>query len=106
MLQFTNLGLELPIYFYLKVPKKIDFPFIDQCRTLPCLDVFIAENKQSNVYFGKVDIPQHWAHEFTTRMKAIRETYPEVKLQYSMEPSVLAKWNLSLKETYRNERTL
>jgi len=97
--------LELPIYFYLKVPKKIDFPFIEQCRTLPCLDVFIATEKQSNVYFGKVDIPQHCVRDFTVRMKTIRETFPEVILQYSMEPSVLAKWNLSLKETYVNEHT-
>ena len=67
---------------------------------------FIATEKQSNVYFGKVDIPQHWARDFTTRMKAIRETYPEVKLQYSMEPSVLAKWNLSLKETYGMSKQL
>jgi len=100
VLQFNNIGLELPIYFYLKVPKKIDFPFVEQCRTLTCLDVFIATEKQSNIYFGKVDIPLHWARDFTVRMKAIRETYPDVKLQYSMEPSVLAKWNLSLKETY------
>ena len=67
--------------------------------------MFIATEKQFNVYFGKVDIPQHWARDFTTRMKTIRETFPNVKIQYSMEPSVLAKWNLSLKETYGNEQT-
>ena len=66
--------------------------------------MFITTEKQSDVYFGKVDIPQHWARDFATRMKAIRETNPEIKLQYSMEPSVLAKWNLSLKETYESKK--
>ena len=103
--QFYNIGLDLPVYFYLNIPKTEEIiPFITQCQTLPRVDLFMAEEKQRTVYFGRVDIPQQWTREFTARMHLIRQTYPEVTLHYSMEPAILGKWNLSLKETYQKEK--
>lgn len=106
--QFYNIGLDFQIYFYLNIPRKEvpekKFPFIEQCQTLPRVDIFTAEEKEKMVYFGRVDIPQQWVREFTTRMHSIRQNYPEITLHYSMEPTLIRKWNLSLKETYTREK--
>jgi hypothetical protein len=65
------------------------------------MDVFLAEQKRSSVYLGRVDIPQHWTKEFAIRMRTIRKVFPEITLHYTIEPPVHAKWNLSLQETYQ-----
>lgn len=100
VVQYSNVGLDLPIYFYLHIPTQ-EFPFLAQSQTLPRVDVFLSETPESTVYFGRVDIPQHWMREFTARMKYLRDLFPEMTLLYTAEPPLQAKWNLSLKETYQ-----
>ena len=101
VLQYFNLGLILVEYFYMDIPsKKMDFPFLTHCRLLPRLDVFISGENYIKTVIGRIDIPQQWVREFVSRMKLIRETYPEITLRYTFESQTIAKWNLSLMDTY------
>jgi hypothetical protein len=101
VVQFYNLGLNLPIHLYLSWPKSDNpYPFLDYCQTLPRLDFFTSTQSDQKVYFGRLDLPQSWARDFVTRIRNLRNIYPELTIQYTFEPPIMVKRNLSLKETY------
>jgi hypothetical protein len=101
VVQFFNIGLDLSASLYVEVPRGSQaFPFLQQCLTLPRVDMFLTENKTSSIYYGQIDMPSIWIKEFVTRMRTIRDTFPDISLHYTFERPSPAKWNLSLAETY------
>ncbi|MHA1978998.1 MAG: hypothetical protein ACW98I_18990 [Candidatus Hodarchaeales archaeon] len=101
VVQYFNLGLDLPVYLYMSIPQQsIKIPFLEQCRTLPRIDLFSTQTPQTSIFFGRIDLPSLWCREFVSHMHMFREAYPEIILHYSFEPASLIRWNLSLSETY------
>lgn len=101
VVQFFNIGLDLTTSLYIDVPRGSEaFPFLQQCLALPRIDIFLMESKTSTTYYGHIDMPSIWVKEFVTRMRTIRDTFPDITLHYTFEPPSPAKWNLSLARTY------
>ena len=104
VVHFFNLGLDLSIHVYLQLPHcERNVPFLTQAQSLPWIDIFKTETKDTTIYFGKMRIPQMWTAAFISRMHVLRTTFPDLRLQYSFDPPQHAKWNLSLLETYDME---
>ncbi len=101
VVHYYNLGLNLPIHLFLSMPENGNhYPFLDYCQTLPRMDFFSSIMADKIVYFGRLDLPQIWARDFVTRIRHLRNVFPEVTIQYTFEPPTLVQRNLSLKDIY------
>ena len=104
VLQFYNLGADLRVNIYLYAPcSSSELPFLAQCQSLPRMDVFLSETDNSALYFGRVDIPHSWTYDFLSRLRFLRDSFPDLLLLYSFDHTSLTRWNLSLKDSYMDK---
>ncbi|MFW9855747.1 MAG: hypothetical protein ACFFFG_11830 [Candidatus Thorarchaeota archaeon] len=98
--QFYNIGLDLTVFFFIASPQDVGISWLNHFLTFPKMDVFSNTEPPTSFYFGHLKLPPKWYKDFTRKLKQIKQKFPTVKIYYSVEPPLMAKWNLSLKQTY------
>lgn len=98
--QFYNIGLDLTISIFISSPTHTGINWQDHFMTFPKSDICSKDLDDSSIYFGHIKLPIFWIKDFTRKMKSIKKEFPSCRIHYTIEPPDIAKWNISLKETY------
>ncbi|MFX0123806.1 MAG: hypothetical protein ACFFAE_09230 [Candidatus Hodarchaeota archaeon] len=98
--QFFNIGLDLSPTFCISCPKKYDISWLDHLFAFPKTDIFYHVDDESLLFFGHLKLPSKWVKAFTRKIRQIKTEFSDIKFYYTLEPPNIAKWNISLADTY------